>query len=96
MDQWNNLIVDSTNGFDVAYYDTYAKNCSLNVTSLKPDGVTKAFTITYREVYPKSIQSIQLNHSTQNTTLRVNAEMQYAYFETDDINFANVVAKEDP
>ncbi|HCT53428.1 MAG TPA: hypothetical protein DF712_13320 [Balneola sp.] len=90
LDQWNNLIVDSTNGFDVAYYDTYAKNCSLNVTSLKPDGVTKAFTITYREVYPKSIQSIQLNHSTQNTTLRVNAEMQYAYFETDDINFANV------
>ena len=85
LDQWNNLIVDSTNGFDVAYYDTYAKNCSLNVTSLKPDGVTKAFTITYREVYPKSIQSIQLNHSTQNTTLRVNAEMQYAYFETDDI-----------
>ena len=86
LDQWNNLIVDSTNGFDVAYYDTYAKNCSLNVTSLKPDGVTKAFTITYREVYPKSIQSIQLNHSTQNTVLRVNAEMQYAYFETDDIN----------
>ena len=28
LDQWNNLIVDSTNGFDVAYYDTYAKNCS--------------------------------------------------------------------
>ena len=26
LDQWNNLIVDSTNGFDVAYYDTYAKN----------------------------------------------------------------------
>ena len=25
LDQWNNLIVDSTNGFDVAYYDTYAK-----------------------------------------------------------------------
>ena len=96
LDQWNNLIVDSTNGFDVAYYDTYAKNCSLNVTSLKPDGVTKAFTITNREVYPKSIQSIQLNHSTQNTVLRVNAEMQYAYFETEDINFANVSSAEDP
>ena len=85
LDQWNNLIVDSTNGFDVAYYDTYAKNCSLTITSLKPDGKTNAFSITYKEVYPKSIQSVQLNHSTQNTVLRVNAEMQYAFFETDDI-----------
>ena len=96
LDQWNNLIVDSTTGFDVAYYDTYAKFCSLKVTSLKPDGVTKAFSITYKEVYPKSIQSIQLNHSTQNTVLRVNAEIQYAYFETEDINFSNVQTDEDP
>ena len=86
----------STTGFDVAYYDPYAKFCSLTVTSLKPDGVTKAFSITYKEVYPKSVQSIQLNHSTQNTVLRVNAEMQYAYFETEDINFANVSSAEDP
>ena len=33
LDQWNNLIVDSTTGFDVAYYDTYAKNCSLKAVS---------------------------------------------------------------
>ena len=85
LDDWNNLIVDSTTGFDVAYYDDYAKNCSLKVTSLKPDGKTNAFQITYKEVYPKSVQSVQLNHSTQNTVLRVNAEMQYAFFETDDI-----------
>ena len=85
LDQWNNLIVDSTRGFDVAYYDDYAKNCSLKVTSLAQDGVTENFSITYKEVYPKSVQSVQLNHSTQNTVLRVNAEMQYAFFETDDI-----------
>ena len=85
LDDWNNLIVDSTTGFDVAYYDDYAKKCSLKVTSLKPDGKTNAFQITYNEVYPKSVQSVQLNHSTQNTVLRVNAEMQYAFFETDDI-----------
>mgnify|MGYP001170962293 FL=1 len=85
LDRWNNLIVDSTQGFDVAYYDTYAKNCSLKVTSLAQDGVTENFSIVYKEVYPKSVQSIQLNHSTQNTVLRVNAEMQYAFFETDDI-----------
>ena len=85
LDRWNNLIVDSVNGFNVEYYDTYAKGCSLTVTSLKPDGTTKAFSITYREVYPKSISSIQLNHSTQNATLRVTAEIQYAFFETDDI-----------
>jgi len=86
LDKWNNLIVDSTRGFDVAYYDTYAKPCSLRVTTLKPNGIDEAFSITYREVYPKSVQSIQLNHSTQNTVLRVNAEIQYAFFETVDIN----------
>ena len=86
LDKWNNLIVDSTRGVDVAYYDTYAKPCSLRVTTLKPNGIDEAFSITYREVYPKSVQSIQLNHSTQNTVLRVNAEIQYAFFETVDIN----------
>ena len=90
LDNWNNLIVDSTQGFDVAYYDTYAKNCSLRVESLRPDGSTTAYTITYREVYPKSVSSIQLNHSTTNSTLRVTAEIQYAYFETDDIAFTSV------
>ena len=85
LDLWNNSIVDSTTGFDVTYYDTYAKKCTLRVTTLKPNGVDEEF-ITYREVYPKSVQSIQLNHSTQNTVLRVNAEIQYAFFETVDIN----------
>ena len=84
-DDWNNMIVDSTKGFDVAYYNDYAKKCELIVNSLYSDGVTKAFSITYKEIYPKSIQSLQLNHSTQNTTLRVTAEFQYAFFETDDI-----------
>ena len=42
LDQWNNLIVDSINGFDVAYYDTYAKNCTLTVTSLKPDLIARS------------------------------------------------------
>ena len=58
----------------------------MRVTTLKPNGIDEAFSITYREVYPKSVQSIQLNHSTQNTVLRVNAEIQYAFFETVDIN----------
>ena len=90
LDNWNNLIINATTGYDVAYYDDYAKKCELVVTSLKPNGIEKTFMVKYKEVYPKSIQSIQLNHSTQNTVLRVNAEFQYAYFETDDINFDNV------
>ena len=94
LDDWNNFIVNITTGYDVAYYNDYAKNCELIVTSLKPNGIGKAFTVKYKEVYPKSVQSIQLNHSTQNTVLRVNAEFQYAYFETDDINFDNVQTDE--
>ena len=85
LDLWNNSIVDSTTGFDVAYYDDYARGCSLEVQTLRPDGETVAYTMTYKEVYPKSIQSVQLNHSTQNTVLRVNAEFQYAFFESDDL-----------
>ena len=37
---------------------TLCKSCELKVTSLKPDGKTKAFSITYKEVYPKSVQSV--------------------------------------
>ena len=42
--------------------------------------------VEYHEVYPKSVQSVQLNHSSQNATLRVAAEFQYAYWLTKETN----------
>ena len=37
------------------------------------------------ECFPKAVQAIEMNHSTQNATLRMSIEMAYAYWETDDI-----------
>ena len=44
-----------------------------------------AFKLKYKECWPKTISSIELNHSTQNTPVRMTVEMQYAYWESDDI-----------
>ena len=46
----------------------------------------KTYTITYKEVWPKTVTAIELNHSTQNAPVRVTAEMTYAYWESDDIS----------
>ena len=85
LDKWNNMIVDTSKGSDVAYYNTYA-TAKLTVDALGPDGETTMHSVEYHEVYPKSVQSVQLNHSTQNATLRVTAEFQYAYWLTKETN----------
>ena len=85
LDKWNNMMVDTSRGSDVAYYKSYASGI-LKVTTLAVDGETPTHTVEYHEVYPKTVQSIPLNHSTQNSVLRVTAEFQYAYWLTNDTN----------
>jgi len=85
LDTWNNMMVDTSRGSDVAYYKSYASGI-LKVTTLAVDGKTPTHTVEYHEVYPKTVQSIPLNHSTQNSVLRVTAEFQYAYWLTKDTN----------
>ena len=85
LDTWNNMTVDTSRGSDVAYYKSYASGI-LKVTTLAVDGKTPTHTVEYHEVYPKTVQSIPLNHSTQNSVLRVTAEFQYAYWLTKDTN----------
>ena len=80
LDKWNNFIVPNNKGkgFDVAYYKDYIG--TIKVTLLDSDGKTSRYTQTYEEAYPKTVNSIELNHSTTNAVARVTAEFQYAYW----------------
>ena len=90
-DAWNNKIVDISRGYDVAYYHDYAK-CQMTVTALDLTGDNGKYSITYNECFPKTVQAMELNHSTQNTTLRMTVEMAYAFWETDDIKIGTAGA----
>ena len=80
LDKWNNLIVPVQRGFHVAYYDDYRGE--LDVFVLDRSGKTKTYHMHYHEVYPKTVTAVELNHGTTNATLRVTAEIQYAYWTT--------------
>ena len=80
LDKWNDFIVPNNKGkgFDVAYYKDYTG--TLTVTLLDSDGKTPRYTQVYEEAYPKTVNAIELNHSTQNSVARVTADFQYAYW----------------
>ena len=80
LDKWNNFIVpnDKGKGFDVAYYKDYVG--SITVTLLDSDGKTPKYAQVYEEAYPKTVNAIELNHSTTNAVARVTADFQYAYW----------------
>ena len=80
LDKWNNYIVPNKDGkgFDVAYYKDYVGK--LTVTLLDSDGKTPRYTQEYIDAYPKTVNAIELNHSTQNSVARITADFQYAYW----------------
>ena len=80
LDKWNNLIVPNNKGkgFDVAYYKDYVG--TLRVYLLDSDGETPKYIQEYIEAYPKTVNSVELNHSTTNSVARVTADFQYAYW----------------
>ena len=82
-DRWNDKIVSIKKAWDVEYYNNYIG--TMKVMTLDRDGVTVTHTQTYHECWPKSVASIELNHSTQNSALRMTVEMEYAFWETDDL-----------
>ena len=82
-DRWNDKIVSIKKAWDVAYYKDYIGE--MKVMTLDRDGVTVTHTQTYHECWPKSVASIELNHSTQNSALRMTVEMEYAFWETEDL-----------
>ena len=94
LDKWNNICVDSENNFDVGYYKDYASG-KMRVTTLDSSGTAEKYWIEYQEVWPKSVQSVNMSHATQNNTLRVIAEFSYAYWTTQDTHSGSNTALND-
>jgi len=83
LDEWNNRCVPVEGGFHVAYYDDYVGH--LDVYVLDRSGKKRTYHMHYHEVYPKTVTAVEMNHGTTNATMRVTAEIQYAYWTTSDI-----------
>jgi len=85
-DKWNNNIVNSSTGFDVAYYDNYIGE--MEVEALPRSGKTgplPGYKMKYHEAYPKDITAVELSHSTQNSTAKFTVTMNYSKWTTDSI-----------
>ena len=80
-DKWNSLIVAQRPGFDNAYYDSIIGTMKVKTLD-RTLSATNSYEITYNEVYPKTVNSIEMNHSTQNATVRLGVEMAYSYWTT--------------
>ena len=93
LDQWNNKAVDVTSGFHVEYYDKYIGE--LDVYVLDRSGKERTYHMHYHEVYPKTVTAVELNHGTTNATLRVTAEIQYAYWTTNSLHRGNTTSRGD-
>ncbi len=87
LDVWNNKCVSVTNGFQVAYYNDYIGE--LDVYVLDRSGKHRTYHMHYHEVYPKTVTAVEMNHGTTNATLRVTAEIQYAFWTTSDIHLGS-------
>ena len=86
LDKWNDMIVSASNNFNVAYYDDYVGE--MNVATLDRHGELTGYIINYHKIWPKTVSSIDLNHATQNATMRVTTQMSYENWST------NFVAKD--
>ena len=93
LDQWNNKAVDVTGGFHVAYYKDYIGE--LDIFVLDRSGKNRTYHMHYHEVYPKTVTAVELNHGTTNATLRVTAEIQYAYWTTNSLHRGNSASGSD-
>ena len=87
LDEWNNKCVPVEGGFHVAYYDDYVGH--LDVYVLDRSGKNRTYHMHYHEVYPKTVTAVEMNHGTTNATMRVTAEIQYAFWTTNSIHVGN-------
>ena len=87
LDVWNNKCVSVTEGFHVEYYDNYVGH--LDVYVLDRSGKNRTYHMHYHEVYPKTVTAVELNHGTTKATLRVTAEIQYAFWTTNSVHLGD-------
>ena len=87
LEQWNNNCNPVNGGFNVGYYNDYIGE--LDIFVLDRSAKIRTYHQHYHEVYPKTVTAVELNHGTTNATLRVTAEIQYAYWTTNSIRIDN-------
>ena len=87
LDEWNNKCVPVNGGFNVAYYNDYIGEMDIYV--LDRSGKERTYHMHYHEVYPKTVTAVELNHGTTNATLRVTAEIQYAFWTTNSVHLGS-------
>ena len=93
LDEWNNRCVPVNGGFNVAYYNDYIGE--LDIYVLDRSGKERTYHMHYHEVYPKTVTAVELNHGTTNATLRVTAEIQYAFWTTNTIQLGKTMGLQD-
>ena len=87
LDKWNDKCVSVNGGFNVEYYNNYIGE--LDVYVLDRSGKHRTYHMHYHEVYPKTVTAVELNHGTTNATLRVTAEIQYAFWTTNSVHIGS-------
>ena len=93
LDEWNDRCVGVKGGFNVEYYNNYIGE--LDIYVLDRSGKERTYHMHYHEVYPKTVTAVELNHGTTNATLRVTAEIQYAFWTTNSIHLGNTKGLQD-
>ena len=87
LDEWNDKCVSVAGGFNVEYYNNYIGE--LDIYVLDRSGKERTYHMHYHEVYPKTVTAVELNHGTTNATMRVTAEIQYAFWTTNSIHIGS-------
>ena len=93
LDEWNEKCVSVAGGFNVEYYNNYIGE--LDIYVLDRSGKERTYHMHYHEIYPKTVTAVELNHGTTNATLRVTAEIQYAFWTTNSIHLDNSAGLQD-
>jgi len=93
LDEWNDKCVSVAGGFNVEYYNNYIGE--LDIYVLDRSGKERTYHMHYHEVYPKTVTAVELNHGTTNATLRVTAEIQYAFWTTNSIHLGSTEGLQD-
>ena len=93
LDEWNDKCVSVAGGFNVEYYNNYIGE--LDIYVLDRSGKERTYHMHYHEIYPKTVTAVELNHGTTNATLRVTAEIQYAFWTTNSIHLGNTKGLQD-
>lgn len=83
-DSWINKVINP-NSKVTSYYNDYVQDITIKVVSV--DDLTKPYSVTLREAYPKSVSPIQMD-ATSRDVMKLNVTLMYKYFIINELNGA--------